>query len=58
MALSQHTFKDVQVGEQCICFDPKLSLHKTIPVIKKLPELTDENGKKYNAVFMSEGQVV
>jgi hypothetical protein len=54
----QRTFRDVQVGKECICFDPKFSLHYTIPVIKKLPELTDESGNKYNAVFVSDGQVV
>ncbi len=51
MAAKQATFKDVEVGKKFICFDPKISLHNTIPVLTKMKPLRDDAGNTFNVLF-------
>ena len=55
--MKQRTFKDAEEGDLFICFKEEISLHYVIPVIRKLPELTDNAGKRYNSIFFTEGRL-
>lgn len=58
MAVKQNTFADLNVGDSFIALNPEKSINKTLPVVKKLPRGIDEDGKKFNAIFLTDSRVL